>query len=228
MILAAVGVVVLLAGCDGKADSAAESAAPTPTTTTPPPKPVGVQELDGLLLTADGFNELMGASDMEVSDTGSNLIEYSNMEPEDCLSLDDVVQRHLYEGSGWIAARWVAAREDADPWQHFLRQAVVNFPATGNARQLFDEAVKQWSACAGEGAYTWTRKNGTTVYWTVDPVNNADGMLTNSRLMEGGEGWGCQRALTVKNNVVVDVVACMVDARNQGELIAQEIATKIP
>jgi hypothetical protein len=53
-------------------------------------------------------------------------------------------------------------------------------------------------------------------------------MLSIHRPQEGGNGWNCQRALTVRNNVAVDVMAC---SSGQGDFavnIARQIANKVP
>lgn len=46
------------------------------------------------------------------------------------------------------------------------------------------------------------------VVWTVGAVTDDNGTLSTSQVQEGGDGWTCQRALTVRNNVAVDIVAC--------------------
>jgi PknH-like extracellular domain len=49
-------------------------------------------------------------------------------------------------------------------------------------------------------------------------------MLSTSEVQEGGDGWTCQRALTARNNVVVDVVTC---AYSQVGASAIDIATQL-
>jgi hypothetical protein len=49
-------------------------------------------------------------------------------------------------------------------------------------------------------------------------------MLSTSETQEGGDGWICQRALTTRNNVAIDVVTC---AYNQAGASAADIATKL-
>jgi hypothetical protein len=49
-------------------------------------------------------------------------------------------------------------------------------------------------------------------------------MLTSSQVQEAGNGWACQRALTVRNNLAIDVVTCAYDSTGPA---ATDIATKI-
>jgi hypothetical protein len=65
--------------------------------------------------------------------------------------------------------------------------------------------------------------------WTVGDVANTDGMLSTSMVMEDGDGWGCGRALTVGNNVVVDVSTCSYNETSTPAVtIAANIAAKLP
>jgi hypothetical protein len=68
--------------------------------------------------------------------------------------------------------------------------------------------------------------------WTVGPVSNTNGTLSDTQTTQAGNGFTCQRALTVTNNVAIDVAAC---SRNQPDFqsdsavnIAQQIAAKVP
>jgi hypothetical protein len=46
--------------------------------------------------------------------------------------------------------------------------------------------------------------------------------------MKSGGGMQCQRALSARNNVVVDVSACRYDTASQAVDIVNQIAAKIP
>jgi PknH-like extracellular domain len=49
-----------------------------------------------------------------------------------------------------------------------------------------------------------------------------------SQVQEGGKGWGCQRALTVRNNVAIDAVTCaFTQAGSSTVTIAEQIAAKV-
>jgi hypothetical protein len=59
-------------------------------------------------------------------------------------------------------------------------------------------------------------------------VSDTNGTLNVRRTWEANNGWNCQRALTVRNNVVVDVAACGYRQGDFGINIAHQIANKIP
>ena len=51
--------------------------------------------------------------------------------------------------------------------------------------------------------------------------------MTGHTTREGGKGWACQRALTVSNNIAVDVAACSVNPAQAAVIIAHQIAAKV-
>jgi PknH-like protein len=64
--------------------------------------------------------------------------------------------------------------------------------------------------------------------WTVSDVSNDNGMLSTTQVQEGGDGWTCQRALTVRNNVAIDIVTCTFSQSGSPAVdIAAQIAAKV-
>ncbi len=43
----------------------------------------------------------------------------------------------------------------------------------------------------------------------MGPVSNTNGTLSATKTQVFGDGWTCQRALTIAKNVAVDVEACV-------------------
>jgi hypothetical protein len=62
----------------------------------------------------------------------------------------------------------------------------------------------------------------------VAGVNKVSGTLSISEAQEGGDGWSCQRALTVRNNVAIDVLTCASPLAGGSAVdIAEQIAAKV-
>jgi hypothetical protein len=59
----------------------------------------------------------------------------------------------------------------------------------------------------------------------VGPVANISDTLSTTK--KDGEGWTCQRALTVSNNVAIDVAACPNNSADAAVVIAHQIAAKV-
>ena len=64
-------------------------------------------------------------------------------------------------------------------------------------------------------------------YWILTTATEEQGVLTLTRSQETNPEWSCQHAMTVKNNVAVDVSACAMDVADRGAELAQRIADKI-
>lgn len=65
-------------------------------------------------------------------------------------------------------------------------------------------------------------------FWNMAKANEHDGTLTIMRVKDpDADGWPCQRALTTRNNVAIDVTAWAGHASDQGDKIATALAAKV-
>ena len=65
---------------------------------------------------------------------------------------------------------------------------------------------RTWRACA-PGRYTYGPGDGVDdTVWLVWQMDDQNRILTTSTTQQDGDGWTCQRALTV--NIVADVLTC--------------------
>ena len=63
----------------------------------------------------------------------------------------------------------------------------------------------------------------------TDVAMNDRGFLTLKQTLEGGMGISCGRALTIRNNVSVDVAVCFTDEDQKNAVdVAQRIADGVP
>jgi hypothetical protein len=202
-------------------------AADTPGPSSPP---VTAGALDGLLLNQAEINTAMGATEMTVLETSRQMWdsskEVSNVE---CLGAYGAAEYEVYTGSGWSAVRYSSMQEPGDDPPHFAEQAVVSFPSRDVAAKFFEGSAQAWARCANSGYSFKLPEWPVPAQWTVGDVANTDGMLSTSMVMEDGDGWGCGRALTVGNNVVIDVSTCSYnETGTPAQTIAQSIAAKLP
>jgi hypothetical protein len=66
------------------------------------------------------------------------------------------------------------------------------------------------------------------VVWTVGPVTNTNGTLIATKTQEGIKNWSCERALSARNNVAIDVNACSNNPSGSAVNIVHQIAAKVP
>jgi hypothetical protein len=220
------------------------SATPKPFTISQPPSPtvapVVEAALEGLLLSPDQINTAMAATGITVYQTGtqtsSTMGDHSaNVADKACLPLENDLDASVYAGSGWRAFREQALREpNEDKAPHWVDQGVVLFSSAHDSDAFFTASAQQWLAC-GNRQYTWAKAGLPDAVYTVGPVANTNGTLSATQTRGGDSYWtwaSCQRALTVANNVIIDVDACtgnqsdsLSDAASN---IAYQIAAKVP
>jgi PknH-like extracellular domain len=131
------------------------------------------------------------------------------------------------QSSEKVEDRWQDLRTGQQRLTHSLTQAVVLFPSAPAAAAFVSAWTHSWSACAIRG-FTDTSNSGRVNQWTVGPVSLPNGTLSAARFQQNANGWTCQRALTAANNVVIDLMACSYSLTNQGVIMADQIAAKVP
>ena len=235
--LIAATVVILAAGITGYLVWPHSPASPTaqpstitrPPTTTPPVPPVAEAALDGLLLSPDQINTVMGATGMTVTDSPTVMDDDSAVvQPATCVRTESAADASVYAGSGWSGYRGQDLMEPNGRWAHHVFQAVVLFPSAQAAAAFFTASAQQWPACSNQ-QYTFTR-SGKSDVWVEGPVSDANGTLSITGTSVSPGGTFCQHALTVANNVAIDTYACK-DKQSPGDSavnITHQIAAKVP
>jgi len=222
--LAVAAICILTAGCSSGSNQGTKTSAIKSTATTTFVPPVAERALDGLLLSPDLANTAMGATGMTVTKTHTMMSDDSaTMAPKECLAVDGSAQAQVYAGSNFMAARDQTLQE-GDDFTHYVEQAVVLFPSAKQAGAFFTASAQQCPACH---QYTHTQSNS---QWAVGPISNTNGTLstTATQLNAKAPGWGCGRALAIRNNVIIDVNTCSANPTDSAVNIANQIAAKVP
>jgi hypothetical protein len=222
--LAVAAICILTAGCSSGSNQGTKTSAIKSTATTTFVPPVAERALDGLLLSPDLVNTAIGATGMTVTKTHTVMSDDSaTMAPKECLAVDGSAQAQVYAGSNFMAARDQTLQE-GDDFTHYVEQAVVLFPSAKQAGAFFTASAQQWPACH---QYTHTQSNS---QWAVGPISNTNGTLstTATQLNAKAPGWGCGRALAIRNNVIIDVNTCSANPTDSAVNIANQIAAKVP
>ncbi|WAC93430.1 sensor domain-containing protein [Mycobacterium sp. Aquia_213] len=114
-----------------------------------------------------------------------------------------------------------------------VTQVVVLFPSADQASAFFNTSSQRWPACANhQETVPGDGPDAPDIQWKVGPVSNANGILSTTVSVSLGKGTDtmsqtCQRALTVRNNVVIDAEACRKDPGDAGISVAKQIAAKV-
>lgn len=204
------------------------TAAAAPTPTAPTTQPVSTAALTSLLLDPAAINAAMGVNGMDVRAPGTRDALFTDtLDQPQCAGAWGPLLQAAYTGSGYLAVQSQILREPTDDqWLHTVFQGVVSFSSAEKAKAYVSSESQKWGRCTGV-----TLKvvgSGDHGAWTIASANTTRTVLTSLATLEGARGWGCQHAMTARNNVVVDVAACSVNPGNQGETIATRIADRIP
>lgn len=192
----------------------------------PPAVPLAADRLSTLLLSRSDINAVMGSSTMQpgkpITSTDGSSVTVS---APDCQGALYTTQDPVYTGTGYSAVDGLVSSEPGDNYDHWVNQAVILFPSADKATSFVQTSVQKWKGCAGK---TVTVTNKTKTYrWTFAQVQGEPPKITLMETQEGADGWECQRALSVANNVVVDINACGYRISDQGGQIADKIVAKI-
>lgn len=182
-------------------------------------------QLAAMLLDAAEINTIMGATDMQrfapADQPAQNETELSNPE---CLGALVPGEAPTYASSGYTDMRWVAAKELNGPIQHYARQAVVRFPTADKANAFVQSSEEQWKACAEQTITT----AGASDTWVLGTPTGEPPSIALLEHRTDARGWSTQRVMRAVSNVVIDVSASGYDITDQGNRIADQIASRVP
>lgn len=201
------------------------AASQTPTSLTP-----AQTALQRLLLSADQINAAMDTTVLTVRATTGAMNDVAKaVSDKACQPIAFPAEAQVYEGSGWTNTIGQLLQEPGRTFRHAVNQAVVSFPSAKEAGAFFAASAESWPACANR-QFT-VEVMGTNMAHTAGPVSNANGTLSVTQNQDGADvTYSCQRALTVANNIVIDVAACSLErtgARSYAAInIAYQIAAK--
>lgn len=244
--IAAIGMLVAACGGNDQNSTASSTTTKTTTTTTTPTQPpVAQAALPNILLSlaeVDGALGTTGTTSLKKSDklSDDNANQQSRQGwkfPAECLYALDPGQTPVYANSGYVA---VSGDDDFAPLppgsndpNPEVTQFVVWFPSAKEANAFFTTSSQQWPACANR-QFTAPPGDADTpeVAFTIGQVSNANSILTStisaSMTLKGKSlTTACQRALTVRSNVVIDVSGCGKDPGGLAVKVVNQIAGKV-
>jgi serine/threonine kinase PknH len=232
VVVAVIAVVAFLLVGRSSHGSAANKPAPASTAASPPP-PVMASTLDALFPSPAQINTAMGATGITVTKTQEQMENTSaSVHGSACVFAGARRIRRTMPAAGGVpfADRDWKMPPTSRRTSIWFYTYVVLFPSAGQAAAFFTASSQQrWPACSNRQYTAAAAENqSTTITWDVGPVSNTDGTLSLTKTQERTNGWACQRALAVRNNVVIDVSACSFNLADSAVKITNQIAAKVP
>jgi serine/threonine-protein kinase len=227
-VLSAVGVAIAATLTLTAHDGGSSTSFNAPTSTAAPA--VAAPALAALLVPGEQIAEIVGVANMSRSTGVPALIPDNQREiaEADCVSAWNAGQQSVYAGTGATGAYSQVLRADEKPVRHIADQAVIAYPNTDAAAKVVAKQFSQWSACSGRTVTLTPPPPRAARLFTFGPLTNTSGVLSMTQTSVDNPIWGCQRALTARSNVVIDIRACRPDTTNQAVDILDAIAAKIP
>lgn len=241
--VAAAAIGILVAGCGGSDGGGTASSSTSTTTTTPSKPPLAQAALATLMLTPPEIDSAVGATGTTVADKTDTMPDDSTSPypqgykfPAECLYIQHPGEAPVYAGSGNTASHGERdstllppGSNDPDPE---VSQVVVLFPSANEANAFFTTSAQRWPACANRQGTIPGDADTPEIQWTVGAVSNANGVLSAPTTVTASKNGAtltqsCQRALTVRNNVAIDVDTCRKDPGDLAVTIANQIAGKV-
>lgn len=232
---------ILIAGCGGDNAGGAASSS-TATTTAAPKTPLARAGLPDLMLSPNDIGTVLGVTGTTSDPPVTNLVEDPAQRsdytfPAECRYSTHAALASVYADSGSTAVYGYHDQAPAPAGADQLEspdvyQFVVLFASPEQASAFFTTSTQRWPACANRQDTVPAADGKPELQWKVGQVSNANGVLSapvTITITSNGNSvtMPCQRALTVRNNVVIDVDACRKDVGDAGVSIANQIAAKV-
>lgn len=232
---------ILVAGCGHS--SGGDTAVSSSTTTTASPKtPLAKAALADLMLSPDEIDSALGVRGTTSDPPFTALVEEQVNRadftlPAECKYAIHTASVPQYADSGSTAVYGyhdlAPAPAGADRLESpGVDQFVVLFATPEQASAYFTASSQRWPACANREGTVPANETDPEIQWKVGPVSNANGVLSAPVTLTVNRNGtnvstSCQRALTVRRNVVIDVDVCRKDVGDLGINIANQIAGKV-
>lgn len=226
LILATTALCLLLSGCTVSA--AGRPVAGPHLGRWQPPRILNAR-LDHLLLTAGDVDAVGQTTNMVLRRPISEM-SHSEEQVSDrnCLDAYSPVEAAVYRDGSWVAleGQFLDNARAAAQRKHALLQAVVRFRDADLAQQFFTQATPRWSGCANR-PLTFSQPGDPAVKWTFGELVATGASLSLVQTLDGGHGFACQRALGVRNNIIIDTLWCGFDTTNQAGDVVSKIASAV-
>lgn len=209
---------IATAACGGSTQEAAKTLAA--------PDLVTEGGLERLLPSPADVNTAMRATGMTVVEPMNEMWDNtSEVLASECRYVDGPAEAPVYAGTGWTAVRGGALHQPGD-FTHFAGLVVVQFPSSDQAAAFIATSAERWPACSNR-QFTSSQPGQPDVVWAVGPVANSNGTLVVTKTRQDASAWSCERALTARKNVAIDVIACGASPAGSAVALAQQIAATI-
>lgn len=243
-VIAVIGVVITVSvsgrgSHHNSAKSATKSSTSTTTTSTTTSTassdkaPVPSAKIEGLLPKQETLAAAVSDPELGVVANGEAMDDATVVDA-DCQGISSVASGPVYAGTGWTAIRWQRWYSppdmDTNELKHGLLVSVAAFPQAQMAQTFYAKQYERWKKCGGRtlNMTVTPGENEQRVFWTITEVTDSDGIVKTTAISEGGGGWMCQDAMTMRNNIIAQADVCGISVPpNAAPDILKSIVAKV-
>lgn len=185
--------------------------------------------LDEIMLPIDELKAIVGASNMTFTSKSTTLdSNFWWVREPTCVGALYAAETRAYRFTNWREVRNQVAQDADSDHQHWVQQAVALHASEEDAqstRQLF---TKRWGQCAGSTLAIRTSADGKTIdrVWNIgDLVATNGGVISQTSIRTGVDGWSCQHALSAVSTLVLEAKVCGYQIRDQAVTIMNRLMT---
>ncbi|MEE3062965.1 MAG: sensor domain-containing protein [Actinomycetota bacterium] len=195
----------------------------------PAPRALPAIVLDGLLLSQDQVDALMGGANMTLVGTATSTSDSSTIiDDRSCLGVGSVGDVTTYANSGYVAMR---GNQFSTPnaVQADATQLVTSFTTAADAQALLQRAQQDWQRCA-QRRYGFHSSNGNHSYFLTHDIRVRGSRLELAMHQEEDPRWGCSHAMAAQDSVVVEARVCLLDKDTDAaaDNLLDQIIARIP
>ncbi|CAN5720872.1 sensor domain-containing protein [soil metagenome] len=179
--------------------------------------------LDGILLSVDDVNAIMGSKNMEIMDSANDMADHrADISDPKCLGALYNAEESVYNGTGWKDVVDQVLTEPEDDSAHWVEQTVVQFPSAASAKAFEDTSFKQWTDCIGKSVMV---DDGEYEYhWQFEGISAVDGTISQTARQTDSDGWECQHAMSVVDTYVLEASTCGMSLEDEAVAIVHGLA----
>jgi hypothetical protein len=217
---AAFGLIALVTACSSDVGNHHNGGSPSAS-----PRPLAA--VAAALLPVDQANAAMGTTAMALTESFTSFRDDRALLPNlNCLGVFQPGEQAVYADGGSSSITGTILRQpNTDSWDAQVVQAGTVYPTAGAATAFLAASADRWSKCT-KHTVNITVNDGPRTTFRFGDLDKTQSRLTMSFTRNATER-SCQRALSVVDNVVVDVKACSHDASDAATKIAQQITERI-
>jgi serine/threonine kinase PknH len=208
-------------GGDATPQTAADSQAPT----------VQPTQLRALLLSDPEMSDAVGTPGLVKHDPYDEIPPPKGESYNDpaCIGAVFNTMYTAYDGVDYTGVAGTKVGEPGNKWgTTSIDQGVVSFADADAASRYVMRSLISWDSCADKRVSGKYDADSDTETWTIGFPTVTDDVPTLLISPEGGDGYVCERAITSRSNVVIDVYVCATGARpEQAVAVVRSIADKV-